>query len=87
MKFQRTVMGRKVIHHSPDKHPEQDDPRVQTDNDLTAAMDARAASRAQRGVPQDATSSNDDSYLKQKYRQGMGPIYGVGRSGMPSNTP
>ncbi len=25
-KFRRSVMGRKVIHHSPDKHPEQMDP-------------------------------------------------------------
>ncbi len=25
-KFRRSVMGRQVIHHSPDKHPEQTDP-------------------------------------------------------------
>lgn len=36
----RTCMGRAVIHHSPDKHPEQDDPY--------AAMDKMTEQAAQR---------------------------------------
>lgn len=34
----RSAMGRKVVHHSPDKHPEQTDPYSQMDKDLEKAL-------------------------------------------------
>ena len=34
----RGVMGRKVVHHSPDKHPEQGDPQVQQPDGLDAIL-------------------------------------------------
>lgn len=38
-----TAMGRKVIHNSPPKHPEQDDPYAQMDRDLEKALQGTPA--------------------------------------------
>ena len=37
-KGERTCMGRKMIHNSPPKHPEQSDPYGQMDRDLEKAL-------------------------------------------------
>ena len=70
-KGERSCMGRKMIHNSPPKHPEQTDPYAQMDKDLEKALQggpstlkqARDAMKpAQRESPKPAQGLMD--YLK-----------------------
>lgn len=54
-KFRRSVMGRQVIHHSPDKHPEQSDPLN------AAAMDKQTEEAAKMST---GTYSNSRQVMK-----------------------
>jgi hypothetical protein len=44
---ERCCMGRQMIHHSPPKHPEQDDPYAQMDKDLEKATQSKPSNYQQ----------------------------------------
>ena len=68
-KFARSAMGRKVIHHSPDQHPQQDDPYAALDK-LTEAAAQNPNAGTLRGARKVMQPAQQESSTPQKELMG-----------------